>query len=138
MNAPRLSRKDGTVLFGVVPNSDYIIELLAGKLIERLGALAGSRGSWDRRLVLARLTPEGLKLVDSLDEPVQKIHRNQLGHMGKGQLQALGALVERPVWIGVIFCAVYVGPTGVPPDPTDFYEGRRRSMTRIAGDFREE
>jgi len=44
-------------------------------------------------MVLSRLTPEGLKLVDRLDEPVQKIHRKQLGHMRKDGLQALADLL---------------------------------------------
>jgi len=44
-------------------------------------------------VVVARITPEGLKLVDRLDEPVQKIHRKQLGHLGKGQLRALAGLL---------------------------------------------
>src|SRR5438876_4151632 len=50
--------------------------------MEKRGLISRSRESRDRRLVLARITPEGLKLVNRLDEPVQKIHRKQLGHMG--------------------------------------------------------
>jgi DNA-binding MarR family transcriptional regulator len=61
--------------------------------MEKRHLISRARESRDRRLVLARLTPEGLKLVDRLDEPVQKIHRKQLGHMGKGQLQALADLL---------------------------------------------
>ena len=61
--------------------------------MEKRGLLSRSRESRDRRLVLARITPEGLKLVNRLDEPVQKIHRKQLGHMGKNRLQALAQLL---------------------------------------------
>jgi DNA-binding MarR family transcriptional regulator len=61
--------------------------------MEKRSLISRARESRDRRLVLARLTPEGLKLVDRLDEPVLKIHRKQLGHMGKGQLQALAELL---------------------------------------------
>jgi DNA-binding MarR family transcriptional regulator len=43
--------------------------------------------------VLARLTPAGLKLVDRLDEPVQRMHRKLLGHLGKEQLRALRELL---------------------------------------------
>lgn len=57
--------------------------------MEKRGLISRARESRDRRLVLTRLTPEGLKVVDRLDEPVQKIHRKQLGHMEKGQLQDL-------------------------------------------------
>jgi DNA-binding MarR family transcriptional regulator len=61
--------------------------------MEKRGLISSSRESRDRRLVLARITPEGLKLVNRLDEPVQKIHLKQLGHMGKGRLQALAELL---------------------------------------------
>lgn len=66
------------------------------RLLDRMkkrGLISRSRESRDRRLVLARITPEGLKLVNLLDEPVQKIHRKQLGHMGKDRLQALAELL---------------------------------------------
>jgi DNA-binding MarR family transcriptional regulator len=61
--------------------------------MEKRGLISRARESRDRRMVLGRLTPEGRKLVDRLDEPVQKIHRKQLGHMGKDQLQALAELL---------------------------------------------
>jgi len=61
--------------------------------MEKRGLISRSRESRDRRLVLARISPEGLKLVNRLDEPVQKIHRKQLGHMGKDRLQTLAELL---------------------------------------------
>src|SRR6266853_2730629 len=61
--------------------------------MEKRGLISRSRESRDRRMVLARLTPEGLKLVDRLDEPVQKMHRKLLGHLGKERLQALRKLL---------------------------------------------
>jgi len=61
--------------------------------MEKRGLISRFRESRDRRLVLARITAKGLKLVNRLDEPVQKIHRKQLGHMGKDRLQALAELL---------------------------------------------
>jgi DNA-binding MarR family transcriptional regulator len=61
--------------------------------MEKRDLISRFRESRDRRLVLARITAKGLKLVNRLDEPVQKIHRKQLGHMGKGRLQALAELL---------------------------------------------
>jgi len=61
--------------------------------LEKRGLISRSRDSRDRRVVLARLTPEGLKLVNRLDEPVQKVHRKQLGHMGKDRLRTLVQLL---------------------------------------------
>ena len=61
--------------------------------MEKRGLIARTRESRDRRMVLARITPEGLTLVDGMDEPVQKIHKKQLGHLGKERLRALGELL---------------------------------------------
>ena len=61
--------------------------------MEKRGLISRSRESRDRRLVLAQITPEGINLVNRLDEPVQKIHRRQLGHMGQDRLQALAELL---------------------------------------------
>jgi DNA-binding MarR family transcriptional regulator len=61
--------------------------------MEKRGLISRARESRDRRMVLARITPKGLKLVDHLDEPVQKIHRKLLGHLGKERLRALGELL---------------------------------------------
>ena len=61
--------------------------------MERRGLISRARESRDRRLVLARISPKGLKLVNGLDEPVQKIHREQLGHMGKDRLRVLAELL---------------------------------------------
>jgi DNA-binding MarR family transcriptional regulator len=66
------------------------------RLLDRMkkrGLISRSRERRDRRLVLARISPEGLKLVNRLDEPVQKIHRKQLGHMGKDRLRAFAELL---------------------------------------------
>jgi DNA-binding MarR family transcriptional regulator len=61
--------------------------------MEKRGLISRAREKRDRRMVLARLTPEGRKLVDRLDEPVQKMHRKLLGHLGKQRLRALAELL---------------------------------------------
>jgi DNA-binding MarR family transcriptional regulator len=61
--------------------------------MEKRGLISRSRESRDRRLVLARIAPEGLKLVNRLDDPVQKIHHKLLGHLGKERLRALAELL---------------------------------------------
>jgi DNA-binding MarR family transcriptional regulator len=62
--------------------------------MEKRGLISRARESRDRRMVLARLTPEGLKLVDRLDGPVQKMHRKLLGHLGKERLRSLRDLLS--------------------------------------------
>src|ERR1700752_3948253 len=51
--------------------------------LEKRGLISRSRENKDRRLVLTRISAEGLKLLARLDEPVQEAHREQLGHLGK-------------------------------------------------------
>jgi DNA-binding MarR family transcriptional regulator len=62
--------------------------------MEKRGLISRARESRDRRMVLARLTAAGLKVVDRLDEPVQKMHRKRLGHLGKERLRALRGLLS--------------------------------------------
>jgi DNA-binding MarR family transcriptional regulator len=68
------------------------------RLLDRLEArtlISRSRETKDRRTVVTRITPEGLKLLDRLDEPVQELHRMQLGHLGRTRLKALCELLRR-------------------------------------------
>ncbi|MBI4891724.1 MAG: MarR family transcriptional regulator [Acidobacteria bacterium] len=58
------------------------------KLIER------NRDSKDRRVVLTRITAGGLEALARLDEPIQEMHRKQLGHLGRERLKALMELLE--------------------------------------------
>lgn len=62
--------------------------------LEKRGLIARSRETNDRRMVLARVTPEGLKILSNLDEPVQQAHRQQLGHLGAKRLKALAQLLQ--------------------------------------------
>src|SRR6516225_11024660 len=57
--------------------------------LEKRGLTSRSRETKDRRMVLARITPNGLKLLTRLDQPVEEAHRKQLGHLGKDRLRAL-------------------------------------------------
>jgi DNA-binding MarR family transcriptional regulator len=62
--------------------------------LEKRGLISRWREAKDRRMVLARITAEGLKLLDRLDEPVKHTHRRQLGHLGKDRLRALASMLE--------------------------------------------
>jgi len=61
--------------------------------LEKRGLISRSRENKDRRMVLARITPEGLKLLARLDEPVEETHRRQLGHLRGERLRALAELL---------------------------------------------
>src|SRR6202171_2533014 len=62
--------------------------------LEKRGLISRSREVKDRRTVTARITPAGLELLGSLDEPVQTTHRKQLGHLGRNRLRALTELLH--------------------------------------------
>ncbi|HUJ80360.1 MAG TPA: MarR family transcriptional regulator, partial [Candidatus Acidoferrales bacterium] len=61
--------------------------------LERRGLISRSRETRDRRTVITRITPEGLKLLSRLDGPVRAAHRRQLGHLGRNRLRALTGLL---------------------------------------------
>jgi DNA-binding MarR family transcriptional regulator len=62
--------------------------------LEKRGLILRSRESKDRRMVVTRIAPEGLKLLARLDEPVKQAHRRQLGHLGRERLRMLTELLH--------------------------------------------
>ncbi len=62
--------------------------------LEKRGLIERWRETKDRRVVQARITSEGLKLLARLDEPVEQGHRHQLGHLGRERLKALCELLR--------------------------------------------
>jgi DNA-binding MarR family transcriptional regulator len=61
--------------------------------MEKRALISRSRDNTDRRTVIGRIAPEGLKLLARLDEPIQEIHRKQLGHLGRKRFAALSQLL---------------------------------------------
>jgi DNA-binding MarR family transcriptional regulator len=62
--------------------------------LEKRNLIARCRETDDRRTVMTRITPEGLKLLAELDEPVQSAHRRLLGHLGRERLRSLRQLLQ--------------------------------------------
>jgi DNA-binding MarR family transcriptional regulator len=62
--------------------------------LEKRVLISRCRETKDRRTVMARITPEGLKVLARLDEPVQDAHRKQLGHLGRERLRELAELLH--------------------------------------------
>lgn len=67
------------------------------KLLDRLearGLVSRERQEKDRRVIIARVTPEGLRLVGEIDGPVLKLTEELLGHLGERKLRTLIGLLE--------------------------------------------
>ena len=93
------------------PDVSRLLDRMEGRrLVERTRAHA------DRRVVTARITAGGLRIVNGLDEPVGRMHRRQLGHLSGRELRALSDLLEaareRPAKPAVARSAP--GTAGVP------------------------
>jgi DNA-binding MarR family transcriptional regulator len=69
------------------------ITRLLDKLEER-GLIDRARLAENRRVVLVGITAAGLELLGELDEAVLECHHRQLGHLKRGELQTLIALLR--------------------------------------------
>jgi DNA-binding MarR family transcriptional regulator len=61
--------------------------------MEKRGLVSRSRETKDRRVVLTRITAQGLKILANLDGPIQDAHRKQLGPLGAHRLRKLAELL---------------------------------------------
>lgn len=73
-----------------VPDITRLVDRLeAAQLVKR------ERCTKDRRVVYVQITPQGLALLATIDEPVRDLHRSQLQHMSRSELKALSTLLVR-------------------------------------------
>jgi DNA-binding MarR family transcriptional regulator len=74
----------------VVPGITGLIDRLeAADLVER------QRCCEDRRVIYVAITAKANQLLDQIDEPLLKLHREVLGHMDEPELTELTRLLER-------------------------------------------
>jgi DNA-binding MarR family transcriptional regulator len=67
------------------------------RLLDRMesrGMIARSRSEADRRVVVTRITREGLELLTELDDPVAALHKRQFAHLTREQLAEFNRLLE--------------------------------------------
>jgi DNA-binding MarR family transcriptional regulator len=57
--------------------------------LEKRGLLERTRETADRRIVRTRITADGLALLADLDEPIDRLHERQFGHMSERRLASL-------------------------------------------------
>jgi DNA-binding MarR family transcriptional regulator len=57
--------------------------------MEQMELVERERAEADRRMVFTRITRKGTQLLARLDEPVARLHHQQLGHLGPARLRTL-------------------------------------------------
>jgi DNA-binding MarR family transcriptional regulator len=57
--------------------------------MEKRALISRERQKEDRRVVKARITNEGLKLLKKMDAPIREIHKSQFAHMTSARLKTL-------------------------------------------------
>ena len=83
------------------PAGDPDVTRLVDRLEQR-GFATRSRDSADRRVVTARITPEGRRLLDRLAKPVATLHERQLGPLGERALRDLRNLLQKVAAVGPV------------------------------------
>jgi DNA-binding MarR family transcriptional regulator len=63
--------------------------------LEKRELIARSRDARDRRVVAARITPQGLRLLATLDKPVAELHRSLFRHVPQQDLRKLSSLLDK-------------------------------------------
>ncbi len=63
--------------------------------LEKRGLIERSRDKADRRVVRAYITVAGRHLLSTLDDPVLRLHHDQLGHLGPRELKSLSELLVK-------------------------------------------
>jgi DNA-binding MarR family transcriptional regulator len=62
--------------------------------MEKRGLITRERNTGDRRVVLTRITSQGLAILKSLDQPVHELHNRQFHHMSAARLKTLASLLD--------------------------------------------
>ena len=73
-----------------VPDATRLLDPL-----EAAGMVARERGIEDRRFVTTRITAEGRRLLDELEEPVSELHRLQFSPLSAEEIESLIGLLAR-------------------------------------------
>jgi DNA-binding MarR family transcriptional regulator len=63
--------------------------------MEKRSLITRARQKDDRRVVKTRITPEGLQLLKTLDQPVHELHKGQFRHVPAARLKLLVELLDQ-------------------------------------------
>ena len=62
--------------------------------MEKRSLISRARQTDDRRVIKTRVSPAGLALLKSLDQPVRELHKRQFRHLAARRLKTLAQLLE--------------------------------------------
>ncbi len=65
--------------------------------MEKRGLITRERQKDDRRIIMTRITADGLAFLKKLDQPVRDLHKRQFAHMKSARMKALAELLEEVV-----------------------------------------
>jgi DNA-binding MarR family transcriptional regulator len=83
-------REVGELLISRDPDMTRLLDRM-----ESRGLIARAREAQDRRVVKTRITQEGLRLLEELDQPMRELHCRQLRHLPAKELRQLLKLLDR-------------------------------------------
>lgn len=86
----RSCREIGDQMVAQVPDVTRLIDRLAAQ-----GLAERDRSTDDRRVVYVKITQKGLDLLAQLDQPVMDMHRQQLHHLTRQDLDELNRLLVK-------------------------------------------
>jgi len=87
---PMPCQEIGERMIQVVPAMTGLIDRL-----EKQNLVQRERDTEDRRVIHVSLTAQGGKLLAELDQPVQDLHQQLLGHLSATELKELSRLLEK-------------------------------------------
>lgn len=98
-NVLRILRGEGKPL-PILEIADRMLAVVPGitGLIDRLeaqGWVCRERSTEDRRIIYVAITPRGIELLASLDEPEAALHKKLIGHLSADELSTLIRLLEK-------------------------------------------
>lgn len=70
--------------------------------LEKRGLARRTREAADRRVITAKITSEGTRLLDSIDESVALLHARQIGPLGERGMRELRKLLQRVAEVGPV------------------------------------
>lgn len=98
-NVLRILRGEGAPLpaLEIASRMIQVVPAITG-LIDRLesqGLVQRERCQQDRRVIYVSITAKALKLLAQLDQPLDDLHRELIGHMSARELAQLSKLLEK-------------------------------------------